>query len=62
MTVETGQGYYEDRRPGSNIDAYLVSAIIADTTLCESKFQKEICDQYKVYAKEMGLAEVEDIE
>ena len=28
-----GKGYIEDRRPASNIDPYLVSAIIADTTL-----------------------------
>lgn len=28
-----GKGYIEDRRPGSNIDPYVVSAMIADTAL-----------------------------
>jgi glutamine synthetase len=28
-----GKGYIEDRRPASNIDPYLVTAMIADTTL-----------------------------
>jgi len=33
-----GAGYIEDRRPASNIDPYIVGAIIADTTLlAESK-------------------------
>ena len=27
-----GKGYIEDRRPASNIDPYVVAAIIADTT------------------------------
>jgi glutamine synthetase len=26
-----GYGYFEDRRPASNIDAYLVSAAMVDT-------------------------------
>ena len=30
-----GAGYIEDRRPGSNIDPYLVGAIVADTALME---------------------------
>jgi glutamine synthetase len=33
-----GKGYIEDRRPASNIDAYVVCALIADTSICvESK-------------------------
>lgn len=38
MTLEEGKGYYEDRRPASNINAYLVSGIIADTTILDSKY------------------------
>lgn len=38
MTMEAGKGYFEDRRPGSNIDAYLVSAIMVDTCCLDSKF------------------------
>jgi glutamine synthetase len=29
-----GKGYIEDRRPASNMDPYLVTAIIVNTTLC----------------------------
>lgn len=28
-----GKGYIEDRRPASNIDPYIVGALIADTSL-----------------------------
>ena len=30
-----GKGYIEDRRPASNMDPYLVCALIVDTTLAE---------------------------
>ena len=30
---DDGKGYIEDRRPASNIDPYVVSAIIADTSI-----------------------------
>ena len=30
---DNGKGYIEDRRPASNIDPYVVGAIIADTSL-----------------------------
>lgn len=40
MTMEAGKGYYEDRRPASNINAYLVSAMIVDTTILDSKHSK----------------------
>jgi len=46
-TLSEGKGYYEDRRPASNIDPYLVSAIIADTTILNSKFCKEIVEAYR---------------
>lgn len=32
---DNGKGYIEDRRPASNIDPYLVGAIIADTGILE---------------------------
>jgi len=37
-TVNKGCGYFEDRRPASNIDPYLVTATIVDTTLLNSKY------------------------
>ena len=32
-TVKNKKGYFEDRRPASNMDPYLVTAKIAETTL-----------------------------
>ena len=34
-TVARGQGYYEDRRPASNCDPYLVSSKLVETTLLD---------------------------
>jgi len=36
-TAAEKKGYVEDRRPASNIDPYLVSGMIIDTSLCGSK-------------------------
>jgi glutamine synthetase len=35
-TEKSGIGYIEDRRPSSNMDPYLVTAIIAETTIPEN--------------------------
>jgi len=35
VTRDNGKGYIEDRRPASNIDAYIVGSIIADTSLLD---------------------------
>ena len=32
-TVKNGKGYFEDRRPSSNMDPYLVTAKIFETTV-----------------------------
>jgi glutamine synthetase len=37
-TMSDGYGYFEDRRPSSNIDPYLASAIIVDTCCLNSKY------------------------
>jgi len=58
-TMEAKCGYYEDRRPASNIDAYLVGAIMCDTTIHNGKFNKEILDTYKSFAKSRGLTLVQ---
>jgi glutamine synthetase len=47
-TTETsGQGYFEDRRPASNVDPYLASAIIADTMCNNNKHTEELLNTYK---------------
>ncbi|KAI3798636.1 hypothetical protein L1987_33914 [Smallanthus sonchifolius] len=32
-TAKEGKGYFEDRRPGSNMDPYVVTSMIAETTI-----------------------------
>ncbi|KAI3747532.1 hypothetical protein L6452_10005 [Arctium lappa] len=32
-TAKDGKGYFEDRRPGSNMDPYVVTSMIAETTI-----------------------------
>jgi len=54
-TMEAKKGYYEDRRPSSNLDPYLVGAIFVDTTVLDSKFKQEIVDHYKVFAEARGI-------
>lgn len=51
MTMVDKKGYYEDRRPASNIDPYLVTAIIADTTILNSKYCNEMVMAYKEFKK-----------
>lgn len=41
-TANNGYGYFEDRRPASNIDAYLVSASIVDTVCLNSKYMERL--------------------
>ena len=32
-TIQDGKGYFEDRRPSSNMDPYLVTSILFETTV-----------------------------
>jgi glutamine synthetase len=32
-TEKEGKGYFEDRRPASNMDPYVVTSMVAETTL-----------------------------
>lgn len=32
-TEKEGKGYFEDRRPASNMDPYVVTSLIAETTI-----------------------------
>jgi len=42
MTEKDGKGYYEDRRPASNMNPYIVTALVVDTTVLKSKYQKDL--------------------
>ena len=37
-----GKGYVEDRRPASNIDPYLVTAMIVDTGVLEQSYAGDL--------------------
>lgn len=40
-TAEAGKGYFEDRRPASNMDPYVVTSIIFDSAILEGKYASE---------------------
>lgn len=44
---EDGCGYFEDRRPASNIDPYLVTAALVDICVLESRHLDELNDMYE---------------
>lgn len=46
-TDKNGFGYMEDRRPAANCDPYLVTAIIADTTLLEGAKSAPLISHYR---------------
>jgi len=45
-TVKKKSGYFEDRRPASNIDPYLVTSSIVDTVCLESKHMNALLKVY----------------
>ena len=49
-----GKGYIEDRRPASNIDAYVVGALILDTTTAENSLAEPLIAAYQAWIKEGG--------
>lgn len=38
VTLEKGFGYFEDRRPASNIDPYLSASVLVDAVCLKSKY------------------------
>lgn len=46
MTTDKEKGYFEDRRPASNVDPYLCTAIMVDTCILKSKYCKELIGLY----------------
>ena len=41
-TIKNGSGYFEDRRPASNIDPYVTSAVLVDTVCLNDKYQSQL--------------------
>lgn len=48
-TKDSGNGYYEDRRPASNCDPYIVPSLIFSATCLESVGIIEIVKQYELF-------------
>jgi len=46
FTARDGKGYLEDRRPASNCDPYVVSAIQADITILDGVLSQTLHDRY----------------
>merc|ERR1712209_33503 len=42
-----GAGYIEDRRPASNIDAYVVGALLIDTTILENSLADPLVESFQ---------------
>jgi len=51
VTEQDKKGYYEDRRPASNMDPYVVSAILVDTTVLNGKYRDDIVKRYIEFSK-----------
>jgi glutamine synthetase len=45
-TVRDRQGYFEDRRPGGNVDPYLIGGMLVDTSCLEGKNGMELIAAY----------------
>merc|ERR1712080_611063 len=54
-----GKGYIEDRRPASNIDAYVVGAIIADTSILDQSMADPMIQHFKKWREHMANTIVE---
>lgn len=52
-----GRGYFEDRRPASNIDPYVVGALLCSTTLLEGKGRDDLIEHYNKWAEERKALE-----
>lgn len=56
-----GKGYVEDRRPASNIDPYLVTAMIVDTSLLTETKAAPLKAAYKKWADWRKTENIENI-
>jgi glutamine synthetase len=56
---DNGKGYIEDRRPASNIDAYVVGALIADTAILEKSISSDMVEHFDGYLTHIKKTTVE---
>lgn len=55
---ENGKGYIEDRRPASNIDPYIVSSIIFDTSVLKESKADVMVKHYLDWAQWLNETEI----
>jgi len=58
-TIAEKKGYIEDRRPASDMDPYVVTALIADTTLLEESLAPALVEHYKLWVDWKVTAPIE---
>lgn len=46
---DNGKGYIEDRRPASNIDPYIVSAMLVDTSLLKESESENLVKHFQLW-------------
>ena len=56
-----GKGYIEDRRPASNIDPYVVSGIIFDTSVLEQSKAEGMINHYDLWMKWLEATTIEKV-
>jgi len=50
-TAREKKGYFEDRRPSSNMDPYLVGGMLADTSILKIKYGDEMLNAFETFLK-----------
>ena len=58
---DNGKGYIEDRRPASNIDPYIVSAIIFDTSVLATSKASPMVSHYHKWSQWLKSAHIEKV-
>jgi len=53
MCKKEGKGYFEDRRPASNVDPYVVSSLLCSTTLLEGKGFDDLKEHYESWIEQI---------
>ena len=61
VRAANGKGYIEDRRPASNIDPYVVSAMIFDTTVLKESKADPMIAHFKAWAEWRKTADIQTV-
>ena len=59
VTAANGKGYIEDRRPGSNIDPYVVGSIIFETACIDKNMSESMIAHYRKWTAWVASQHIE---